>query len=300
MAALPYIQLYPADYLADTAHLNAAQHGAYLLLIMNYWQTGAPLKDSNVRLANVARMSQQEWIEARELLEEFFEIKDGEWIHHRIERDLSGVYSKSKNASMAGKASAEARRIKRLTNVATNVQQNVNHTDVDVDVDVDVDTDLEQKQNQKTLQLVGTPAPVKAKKVAKQKDPEAEAKKEANAKTWQAYADSYFNRYSAEPVRNAKANKMISEIVKRLGADEAPHVAFYYVTINDSFFIKNVHDLGLLLSKCESVRTQWVTGTQITGTTARQIENTQSNISAAEEAKRMMREGGIQNAFLKR
>jgi len=139
MAALPYIQLYPADYLADTAHLNASQHGAYLLLIMNYWQTGAPLKDSNVRLANVARMSQQEWIETRELLEEFFEIKDGEWIHHRIERDLSGVYSKSKNASMAGKASAEARRIKRLTNAATNVQRNVNHTDTDTDTDVDKD-----------------------------------------------------------------------------------------------------------------------------------------------------------------
>lgn len=139
MAALPYLQLYPADYLADTAHLNAAQHGAYLLLIMNYWQTGAPLKDSNVRLANVARMSKDEWLETRELLEEFFEIKDGEWIHHRIERDLSGVYAKSKNASTAGKASAEARRIKRSTVVATNVQQNVNHTDTDTD------TDKEQK-----------------------------------------------------------------------------------------------------------------------------------------------------------
>ena len=142
MAALPYIQLYPADYLADTAHLNAAQHGAYLLLIMNYWQTGAPLKDSNVRLANVARMSQQEWLETREMLEEFFDIKDGEWIHHRIERDLSGVYSKSKNASIAGKASAEARRIKRLTNVATNVQRKANHTDTDTDTDTKKDQKL--------------------------------------------------------------------------------------------------------------------------------------------------------------
>lgn len=145
MAALPYIQLYPADYLADTAHLNAAQHGAYLLLIMNYWQTGAPLKDSNVRLANVARMSKDEWLEAREMLEEFFEISNGEWVHHRIERDLSGVYSKSKNASMAGKASAEARRIKRLTNASTNVEQKGNHTDTDTD------TDTDKKQDQKTL-----------------------------------------------------------------------------------------------------------------------------------------------------
>lgn len=152
----------------------------------------------------------------------------------------------------------------------------------------------------KALRLVGTPAPVKAKRTAKAKDPEAEAAKEANAATWKAYADSYFNRYGADPVRNAKANKMISDIVKRLGADEAPQVAFHYVTINDSFYLRTLHDLSSLLSKCESIRTQWATGNQMTSVTARQIENTQSNISAAEEAKRMMREGGIQNAFLRR
>ena len=152
----------------------------------------------------------------------------------------------------------------------------------------------------KALRLVDTPAPTKAKRTAKAKDPEAEAAKEANAATWKAYADSYFNRYGADPVRNAKANKMISDIVKRLGADEAPQVAFYYVTINDSFYLRTLHDLGNLLAKCESIRTQWATGNQMTSVTARQIENTQSNISAAEEAKRMMREGGIQNAFLRR
>lgn len=152
----------------------------------------------------------------------------------------------------------------------------------------------------KALRLVSTPAPVKAKRTPKAKDPEAEAAKEANAATWKAYADSYYNRYGAEPVRNAKANKMISDLVKRIGAHEAPQVAFYYVTINDSFYLRTLHDLGNLLAKCESIRTQWATGNQMTSVTARQIENTQSNISAAEEAKRMMREGGIQNAFLRR
>jgi len=152
----------------------------------------------------------------------------------------------------------------------------------------------------KALQLVVTPAPEKAKRVAKPKDPEAEAAKEANAQTWKAYSDSYFNRYGADPVRNAKVNKMIAEVVKRLGADEAPQVAFYYVTINDAYYLRTLHDLGNLLAKCESIRTQWATGRQMTGTTARQIENTQANVSAAEEAKRMMREGGIQNAFLAR
>ncbi len=43
MAALPYIQRYTADYLADTIHLFTEEHGAYLLLMFNYGQTGRPI-----------------------------------------------------------------------------------------------------------------------------------------------------------------------------------------------------------------------------------------------------------------
>lgn len=148
----------------------------------------------------------------------------------------------------------------------------------------------------KTLTSAVAPSP--AKKPRKAKAPEDLAGKEANRETWRAYADSYFNRYGAEPVRNAKVNGLIAQLVQRLGADEAPDVAFYYVTINDAFYLRTLHDLGNLVAKCESIRTQWATGKQMTGTTARQLENTQSNISAADEAIRMMREGGIRNAFI--
>jgi hypothetical protein len=150
----------------------------------------------------------------------------------------------------------------------------------------------------KTLTSAVAPSP--AKKPRKPKDLEAEAAKEINRETWRAYADSYFNRYGAEPVRNAKSNALVAQLVQRLGAEEAPDVAFYYVTINDAFYLRTLHDLGNLVAKCESIRTQWATGRQMTGTTARQMENTQSNMTAAEEAKRMLREGGTQNAFLAR
>ena len=62
MASLPYIQLYIADYLADTAHLTTTQHGAYLLLIFNYWQKGHSLNNADDRLARVVGMTKKEFL----------------------------------------------------------------------------------------------------------------------------------------------------------------------------------------------------------------------------------------------
>lgn len=131
MAALPYIQLYVADYLADTAHLTAAQHGAYLLLIFNYWQRGKPLNNFNERLTNVARMSSDEWEKNKSVLQEFFIVDGDEWTHARIEADLAAVLMKSTKSSNAGKASAKAK----LNRRSTNVEQTLNHTDTDTDTD---------------------------------------------------------------------------------------------------------------------------------------------------------------------
>ena len=111
MATLPYIQLYVSDYLADTMHLTAEEHGAYMLLIMNYWQTEKPIPKN--RLQGVTRMFNDRWDSVQQTLNEFFEIdENGDWFHKRIQQDLQKVKEKSKQASEAGKKSA----IKRAEN----------------------------------------------------------------------------------------------------------------------------------------------------------------------------------------
>ena len=122
-----------------------------------------------------------------------------------------------------------------------------------------------------------------------------EAKKQANAETWKAYSTAFFHRYGTEPVRNAKTNSQIASLVTRLGATEAPQVAAFYLTHNRSFYVDRVHPVDALLSDCESLRTQWATGRRMTTTAARQIERTQSNIDAVNQAFDAVATKGVPN-----
>lgn len=55
-----WMPLYVADYLADTMALSAEEHGAYLLLLMDYWRHG-PLLDDDKKLAAIARVDRRSW-----------------------------------------------------------------------------------------------------------------------------------------------------------------------------------------------------------------------------------------------
>ncbi len=114
--------------------------------------------------------------------------------------------------------------------------------------------------------------------------------------TWTAYAIAYRARHGATPVRNAKVNANVKQIVQRLGHAEAPLVAGWFLRVNERLVVQGMHDLGLLLARCEAYRTQWATNRQVTETSARQTDQTQSNVSAADEAKAILRQGRAANA----
>lgn len=104
----PWMPLYVADYLADTGHLTAAEHGAYMLLIMHYWRQGSLPTDEQV-LARIGRMTPREWSRSRETISAFF---DADWKHERIEEELRRANVKSTRRSQAGTRGGNAKALK--------------------------------------------------------------------------------------------------------------------------------------------------------------------------------------------
>jgi uncharacterized protein YdaU (DUF1376 family) len=127
MAALPYMPLYVADYLADAAHLTALQHGGYLLLLMNYWQRGKPLPNDDVQLARIARMGRKEWNANKAELRSFFYEEENLLKHGRVESELAKVEAKSLKCKKAAQASVQQRFGER----STDAERTLNHTDTD-------------------------------------------------------------------------------------------------------------------------------------------------------------------------
>ncbi|SST10427.1 Uncharacterised protein [Acinetobacter baumannii] len=85
-----------------------------------------------------------------------------------------------------------------------------------------------------------------------------EAMQEACRSVWAAYRAAYEARWSVQPVRNAKVNSQVKQLVAALGA-EAPAVAAFFVGLDDKFLVDSCHEFGLLLAKAGAYRTKWAT-----------------------------------------
>lgn len=135
--------------------------------------------------------------------------------------------------------------------------------------------------------LVGEVLP-KGKQPEEKPQQETEFQQKCRA-AWKGYGESYMQRYGTAPIRNAKVNSQVKQLVQRLGAESADVATWFVLNVNESFIVRKVHDLGLLVANAESYRTQWAMGRAMTNTRANQIDQTASNYSAADEAKALLR-----------
>ncbi len=103
-----WMPFYVGDYLSATGRLTTEQHGAYLLILLDYWKNGPPPNDDAV-LAQIARLTPSAWRKSKATLLGFFEERDGLLIQKRVEQERSRAETITEERSKAGKAGAEKR-----------------------------------------------------------------------------------------------------------------------------------------------------------------------------------------------
>ncbi|EIG9438371.1 DUF1376 domain-containing protein [Salmonella enterica] len=214
MSALPYMQLYIADYLADTMHLSTEEHGAYLLLMFNYWQTGKPIPKN--RLAKIARLTNERWVDVEPSLREFFCDNGDEWMHLRIEEDLASVREKLTKKSAAGKASVQARRSRKEADAQTKQERNLTgvQTDVGVVFEHDANTKATNKDTDKDLKTDPPLNPPRGNRGVKKFDPlDIALPNWISVSLWREWVE--FRQALRKPIRTEQgANGAIRELEK--------------------------------------------------------------------------------------
>lgn len=77
-----WMPLFIGDYLADTAHLDNAQSGTYLHLLMHYWRNG-PLPNDEALLAAIGKTQPKAWRAMRGIIMAFFSLGDDGCLHQK-------------------------------------------------------------------------------------------------------------------------------------------------------------------------------------------------------------------------
>jgi len=101
VAQFPALPLWTDAYLADTSHLSALEHGAYLLLLMAMWRAGGSLV-----LNRITRLRPEQWRRIRPTLARFLTVSaDGTTLTQgRLSDELA--YVREHSRAQAGKARA--------------------------------------------------------------------------------------------------------------------------------------------------------------------------------------------------
>ncbi|MCC6915307.1 MAG: DUF1376 domain-containing protein [Rhodospirillaceae bacterium] len=117
-----WMPIYVGDYLKDTTHLTAAEHGAYLLMILAYWNAGGPILAQESHLMRVTRMTRYEWRKSRATLLAFFESEGDRLRHDRIDQELKNAAARYESRAKGARSANDKRRAALAVRDANNGQ----------------------------------------------------------------------------------------------------------------------------------------------------------------------------------
>jgi uncharacterized protein YdaU (DUF1376 family) len=102
-----WMPFFVGDYLKDTARLTTEQHGAYVLLILDYWCNGPPPNNDKI-LSQITNLTLPRWRLQRASIIGYFKIDGNRLVHSRIDDEIEAAKKRKvesvKKASKAAKA----------------------------------------------------------------------------------------------------------------------------------------------------------------------------------------------------
>lgn len=104
-----WMPLYVSDYLANTMHLSAEQHGAYLLLLMVAWKSEGRLPNDPEQLQAISRLNPARWKANESTLKAFFFVTPEYWINNRLREELDKAVRNTEAKARSGRKGAMAR-----------------------------------------------------------------------------------------------------------------------------------------------------------------------------------------------
>ncbi|AFC85440.1 YdaU family protein [Frateuria aurantia] len=119
-----YYQRHIGDYARDTGHLSLLEHGVYMILLDHHYASEAGIPDGKqYRLARARTPEEREAVD--NILDEFFDLKDGVWINRRAHHEVLRFHSTmaddadQKRGAAERQAKARARRSALFDELAT-------------------------------------------------------------------------------------------------------------------------------------------------------------------------------------
>lgn len=285
-----YFSHHIGDFDRATRHLTRIERSIYRDLMDVYYDSEQALAlDQSLLCRKILARTPEETAAVSLVLAEFFVETPSGWFHDRCEEELDVYRKTNTQKSIAGKASAAARAerrqraingkstaVERLFNgTSTALQLTKNQEPVTSNQEPETNSQKPKQHPQQQPLPTAVPASAPVKRIRKPEKAEP-----GTGKVWGAYAAAYWSRYGVEPVRNAMVNGQLSNFVKRIGVDDAEHVACFFVGHQHRFYVEKMHAVGLLLADCEKLRTEWATSTKMTSTKAMQQDRTQTNYDA--------------------
>jgi uncharacterized protein YdaU (DUF1376 family) len=122
MAEFPTMPLHTDAIVADTQHLDNAEFGAYMRLLVFAWRTpDCSLPDDDRRLAIMLGLTPSKWRKIKPVIMSFWDLTDGKWTQKKQQKVREKVSKNVQQKVSAGKASAKAKALKTNDPASTDV-----------------------------------------------------------------------------------------------------------------------------------------------------------------------------------